>query len=165
MGAGRKAEQMTMTLVETMECWTLNQFEPVLEAESWFKREGFPAEGYPHFDSFDANWLTPWLDAHDTPELRVAVAESIERQLRGRVGREAIAKSLADRFKVIPDMRWDHKEYIYAGNRAISVWTVKGKGATGEDLNYEGCDIYTFRGGKICGKNTFWKIVENKDRL
>ena len=91
MGAGRKAEQMTMTLVETMECWTLNQFEPVLEAESWFKREGFPAEGYPHFDSFDANWLTPWLDAHDTPELRVAVAESIERQLRGRVGREAIA--------------------------------------------------------------------------
>ena len=82
---------MTMTLVETMECWTLNQFEPVLEAESWFKREGFPAEGYPHFDSFDANWLTPWLDAHDTPELRVAVAESIERQLRGRVGREAIA--------------------------------------------------------------------------
>jgi len=91
MGAGRKAEQMTMTRVETMECWTLNQFEPVLEAESWFKREGFPAEGYPHFDSFDANWLTPWLDAHDTPELRVAVAESIERQLRGRVGREAIA--------------------------------------------------------------------------
>ena len=21
-------------------------------------------------------------------------------------------------------MRWDHKEYIFAGNRAISVWTV-----------------------------------------
>ena len=40
-------------------------------------------------------------------------------------------------------MRWDHKEYIYAGNRAISVWTVKGKGADGEDLNYQGCDIYT----------------------
>jgi ketosteroid isomerase-like protein len=65
----------------------------------------------------------------------------------------------------VPDMRWDHKEYIFAGNRAISVWMVKGKGADGEDLNYEGCDIYTFRGGKICAKNTFWKMVEHKARL
>jgi taurine dehydrogenase small subunit len=62
-------------------------------------------------------------------------------------------------------MRWDHKEYIYAGNRAISVWTVRGKGADGEGLNYQGCDIYTFRGGKICAKDTYWKIVEHKDRL
>ena len=84
---------------------------------------------------------------------------------RTLAGKETIRKALADRFKVIPDMRWDHKEYIFAGNRAVSVWTVKGKGASGEDLNYEGCDIYTFRGGKICAKNTFWKIVEHKDRL
>ena len=80
-------------------------------------------------------------------------------------GRETIRSTLAARFKVIPDMRWDHKEYIYAGNRAISVWTVRGKGGDGEDLNYQGCDIYTFRGGKICAKDTYWKIVEHKDRL
>jgi ketosteroid isomerase-like protein len=84
---------------------------------------------------------------------------------RTLAGKETIRQTLAARFKVIPDMRWDHKEYIYAGNRAISVWTVKGKGADGEDLNYQGCDIYTFRGGKICAKDTYWKIVEQKDRL
>ena len=39
------------------------------------------------------------------------------------------------------------------------------KGADGEELNYQGCDIYTFRGGKICAKDTYWKIVEHKDRL
>lgn len=88
--------------------------------------------------------------------------EPVGRTLKGR---ETIRKALADRFKVIPDMRWEHKEHIYAGNRAISVWTVKGKGTTGEDLNYEGCDIYTIKGGKIVAKNTFWKIVEHKDRL
>ncbi|MFI5001039.1 MAG: nuclear transport factor 2 family protein, partial [Reyranellales bacterium] len=65
----------------------------------------------------------------------------------------------------IPDMRWDHKEHIYLGNRAVSVWTVRGKSADGEDLNYQGCDIYTFRGGKICAKDTYWKIVEHKERL
>ena len=88
--------------------------------------------------------------------------EPVGRTLKGK---ETIRKTLADRFKVIPDMRWDHKEYIYAGNRAISIWTVRGKGADGEDLNYQGCDIYTFRGGKICAKDTYWKIVEHKDRL
>lgn len=84
---------------------------------------------------------------------------------RTLAGKETIRKALADRFKVIPDMRWDHKEYVYAGDRAISVWTVRGKGADGEDLNYQGCDIYTFRDGKIFRKDTYWKIVEQKNRL
>jgi ketosteroid isomerase-like protein len=88
--------------------------------------------------------------------------EPAGRTLRGK---EMIRKTLADRFKVIPDMRWDHKQYILAGSRAISVWTVRGKGSDGEDLNYQGCDIYEFRGGKIQTKDTYWKIVEHKDRL
>ena len=88
--------------------------------------------------------------------------EPVGRTLKGR---ETIRKTLAERFKVIPDMRWDHKEYIYAGSRAISVWTVRGKGADGEALNYQGCDIYTFKDDKIVHKNTFWKQVDKKDRL
>jgi ketosteroid isomerase-like protein len=54
-------------------------------------------------------------------------------------------------------MRWENEEYILADDRAISVWTVRGKSADGEDLNYQGCDIYTFKGDKIIHKNTFWK--------
>jgi ketosteroid isomerase-like protein len=88
--------------------------------------------------------------------------ESVGRTLKGKA---AIRKALADRFKQIPDMRWENEEYILAGNRAISVWTVKGKGADGEELNYQGCDIYTFKDDKIVHKNTFWKQVEHKDRL
>jgi ketosteroid isomerase-like protein len=88
--------------------------------------------------------------------------EPTGRPLRGKA---AIRQALADRFKVIPDMRWEHKEHFIAGNRGVSVWTVKGKSADGEELNYEGCDLYTFQGDKIREKNTFWKIVERKDRL
>ena len=57
-------------------------------------------------------------------------------------GQAAIRKVLVDRFKVISGMRWD-----------------------GEALNYQGCDIYEFRGDKILNKDTYWKIVEQKDRL
>ena len=93
--------------------------------------------------------------------------EPVGRTLRGR---ETIRKALADRFAQIPDMRWENEEYILApganNDRAISVWTVCGKSADGEALNYQGCDIYTFnKDDKIVHKNTFWKQVENKDRL
>ena len=88
--------------------------------------------------------------------------EAVGRTLKGKV---AIRKALADRFKQIPDMRWENEEYILAGDRAISIWTVRGRGTDGEELNYQGCDIYRFRGDKIIHKNTFWKIVEQRDRL
>src|SRR5690348_7831699 len=103
--------------------------------------------------------------SHFTDDATFWLARGPEPVGRTLKGKETIRRTLAERFKVIPDMRWDHKEYIYAGNRAISVWTVKGKGADGEDLNYQGCDIYTFRGGKISAKDTYWKMVEHKDRL
>jgi ketosteroid isomerase-like protein len=80
-------------------------------------------------------------------------------------GRDAIRRVLAARFKVIPDMRWDHVDVFIAGQRAVSVWTVTGVGQDGERLNYRGCDIYEFRGDKILHKDTYWKIVEQADRL
>ena len=92
--------------------------------------------------------------------------ESVGRTLAGR---PAIRKALADRFVQIPDMRWENEEYILApgadADRAISVWTVRGKSSDGEALDYQGCDIYTFKGDKIVHKNTFWKQVEHRDRL
>ena len=89
--------------------------------------------------------------------------ETVGRTLAGKA---AIKQALADRFVQIPDMRWENEEYILAGpDKAISLWTARGKGSDGEDLDYQGCDIYRFQGDKIIHKNTFWKIVEHKDRL
>jgi ketosteroid isomerase-like protein len=89
--------------------------------------------------------------------------EAVGRTLTGKA---AIRKALADRFVQIPDMRWENEEYILAGDRAISLWAVRGQGADGETLNYQGCDIYRFGADdKIVHKNTFWKQVEHKERL
>jgi len=76
--------------------------------------------------------------------------ERVGRTLRGRA---AIRQALADRFRQIPDMRWENEEYVLAGDdKAISLWTVRGKGSDGEDLDYQGCDIYRFGpDGKIVG--------------
>jgi ketosteroid isomerase-like protein len=80
-------------------------------------------------------------------------------------GKAAIGKILADRFQVISDMRWDHVDHFVTGDRAVTVWMVTGTGADGEKLNYQGCDLYQFRGDKILHKDTYWKLVEQRDRL
>ena len=103
--------------------------------------------------------------SHFTDDATFWLARGPEPGGRTLSGKAAIRKALADRFKVIPDMRWDHKEHILAGDRAISVWTVRGTGADGEKLDYQGCDIYTFKDDKIVHKNTFWKIVQNRELL
>ena len=44
-------------------------------------------------------------------------------------------------------------------------WTRRPAGSDGERLNYQGCDIYEFRGDKILNKDTYWKRVEQDGRL
>jgi taurine dehydrogenase small subunit len=80
-------------------------------------------------------------------------------------GQAAVRKVLADRFTVITDMRWEHVDQMITGNRAVTVWMVTGHGKDGETLNYRGCDLYEFRGDKILNKDTYWKLVEQADRL
>ena len=58
-------------------------------------------------------------------------------------------------------MRWDHVDAFVTGNRAVTVWMV----TDGERLNYRGCDLHEFRGDKILNKDTYWKLVEQADRL
>lgn len=100
--------------------------------------------------------------ADDATFLMARGPEPCGRRVRGK---EAIKTVLAERFKVIRDMRWDHIDHFVAGNRAVSVWMVKGTGTDGEVLNYQGCDLYEFRGDKILNKDTYWKLVEHRDRL
>ncbi|MBV8848912.1 MAG: nuclear transport factor 2 family protein [Methylobacteriaceae bacterium] len=73
-------------------------------------------------------------------------------------GKEAVRKYLADRFKVIPDMRWiPTYDHVY-DNKAVSVWMVKGTSANGEIIDAQGCDLWEFRGDKVLNKDTYWKI-------
>ncbi len=77
-------------------------------------------------------------------------------------GKQAIGDVLRARYAVIPDMRWvDMQHFIDAdGNRACSEWTVKGTPGEGPPLDYLGCDLWTFRDGRITKKDTYWKYID-----
>ena len=113
------------------------------------------------FNSRDVHRIMAFF-ADDCTFLMARGPEADGRRVRGK---DAVRRVLADRFKVIPDMRWDHVDAFICGNRAVSVWMVTGQGKDGERLNYRGCDIYEFRGDKILNKDTYWKRVEQDGRL
>jgi len=113
------------------------------------------------FNSRDVDRIVAFF-ADDCTFLMARGPEAVGRRVHGK---DAVRRVLADRFKVIPDMRWDHVDDFICGNRAVSVWMVTGQGKDGERLNYRGCDIYEFRGDKILNKDTYWKLVEQADRL
>jgi ketosteroid isomerase-like protein len=113
------------------------------------------------FNSRDVDRILAFF-ADDATFLMARGPEACGRLVKGKA---AIGGVLADRFKVISDMRWDHIDHFVTGDRAVSVWTVTGRGADGERLNYQGCDLYRFRGDKILHKDTYWKLVEQRDRL
>ena len=113
------------------------------------------------FNARDVDRIAAFF-AEDATFMMARGPESCGRRVHGK---EAIRKVLADRFTVIPNMRWDHIDVFIAGPRAVSVWMVRGEGQDGEKLEYQGCDIYEFRGDKILNKDTYWKIVEQRDRL
>ena len=113
------------------------------------------------FNARDVDQIMSFF-ADDATFLMARGPEPCGRRVRGKA---AIARVLTDRFAVISGMRWDHIDHFVAGDRAVSVWTVTGRAADGERLEYQGCDIYRFRGDKIADKDTYWKLVEHRDRL
>ena len=74
------------------------------------------------------------------------------------VGREAIREAFAGRFSGIPDVRYQADEHLVDGDRGASEWTLSGTTTDGQRIEVRGCDLWTFRAGKIVKKDSFWKI-------
>jgi len=76
------------------------------------------------------------------------------------IGKDEIRGVLAERFQAIPDMRWVGCTNWVSGERAVSEWTVQGTAASGERLDWLGCDLWEFRDGLVAKKDTYWKRID-----
>ena len=73
-------------------------------------------------------------------------------------GKEAVREGLAARFAGIPDVHYGADEHFVSGDRGASEWTLTGTTTEGERIEVRGCDLWTFRDGKISRKDSYWKI-------
>jgi steroid delta-isomerase-like uncharacterized protein len=77
-------------------------------------------------------------------------------------GKAQVREALAGRFKGIPDVHYgEDRHWVSAyGDAGVSEWTLTGTTTTGVKLKVRGCDLWTFREGKVTRKDSYWKIVE-----
>lgn len=74
------------------------------------------------------------------------------------IGKEAVREGLAARFAGLPDVSYGEDSHFVAGNRGVSEWTLRGTTLQGERIEVRGCDLWTFRDGKVATKDSYWKI-------
>lgn len=72
-------------------------------------------------------------------------------------GREAVRAAFEDVWATFPDAHWGGARHFVCGDRGVSEWTFTGTRADGTRVEVRGCDLFTFRNGKIALKNSYRK--------
>jgi ketosteroid isomerase-like protein len=93
------------------------------------------------------------------------VEDCIYRTPRGRrpwggnvTGSADVRVAFERQFGRFQDARYVDDSHWVSGGRGVSEWTIVGTTRNGESAELWGCDLWTFREGKIAVRNTFWKI-------
>ena len=73
------------------------------------------------------------------------------------VGTEAVRAGYAEVWATYPDAQWNSPRHFVVGDRGVSEWTFTGTRADGTRVEVNGCDVFTFRDGKIAVKNSYRK--------
>ena len=63
----------------------------------------------------------------------------------------------AEVLTTFPDAQWSNARHFVQGERGVSEWTFTGTRADGTRVEVHGCDLFTFRDGKIALKNSYRK--------
>ena len=73
------------------------------------------------------------------------------------VGHDAVRAGFAAVWATFPDAHWGNARHFIVGERGVSEWTFTGTRSDGAYVEVHGCDLFTFRGGKIALKNSYRK--------
>ncbi|MFQ6028461.1 MAG: nuclear transport factor 2 family protein [Dehalococcoidia bacterium] len=72
-------------------------------------------------------------------------------------GHEAVREGFANAWESFPNAQWLGARHFIVGSRGVSEWTFTGTNKDGQKVEVNGCDVFTFRDGKILVKNSYRK--------
>ena len=72
-------------------------------------------------------------------------------------GRDQVRNGFAKIWAVCPDAKFGEARNFVCGDRGVSEWVFTGTTVDGQRIETNGCDIFTFRNGKIAVKDAFRK--------
>lgn len=72
-------------------------------------------------------------------------------------GAPAVRRAFEDVWATFPDAQWRGAHHFVSGDRGVSEWVFTGTRQDGRRVEVQGCDLFTFRDGKIRVKNSYRK--------
>ena len=72
-------------------------------------------------------------------------------------GSSNVKKAFEQVFTTFPDAKWSNATHFIVGDRGVSEWVFSGTKTDGTRVEVMGCDLFTFRDGKIAVKNSYRK--------
>lgn len=122
--------------------------------------DGISARRLALLDRFLAAW-----NARDVDGLMACMAQecafhaSAGPDAEGRkfVGRDAVRASYAALFDTFPMAAWTRGSHAVSGDTGLSSWRFVGTNASGQQVDVDGCDIFTFAGDLIALKDSYRK--------
>jgi len=73
------------------------------------------------------------------------------------VGHDAVRAAFEEVWATFPDAHWGNARHFVQGDRGVSEWTFTGTSRDGRRVEVNGCDLFTFRDGRIAVKNSYRK--------
>lgn len=73
------------------------------------------------------------------------------------IGQQQVAKAFEEVFVTYPDAQWSNATHFISGDRGLSEWIFTGTKSDGTKVEVTGCDVFTFKDGKIAIKNSYRK--------
>jgi ketosteroid isomerase-like protein len=73
------------------------------------------------------------------------------------MGQDEVRRGVDEVFATFPDAQWNGTRHFVAGDRGVSEWVFTATSPDGSRVEVQGCDVFTFRDGKIAVKNSYRK--------
>ena len=73
------------------------------------------------------------------------------------IGQKEVKLAFENVFAIFPDVHWGNSRHFISGSRGFSEWVFTGTKSDGTRVEVTGCDLFTFKDGKIAVKNSYRK--------
>jgi ketosteroid isomerase-like protein len=107
-------------------------------------------------DAFNAHDIKAIM-FHMTDDCVFQASAGIELDGEKFTGQKQVKKAFENVFATFPDAHWGNPRHFILGNRGFSEWIFTGTKLDGTKVEVTGCDLFTFKEGKIAIKNSYRK--------
>lgn len=115
--------------------------------------EGFLQSFADAFNAHDINAIM----SHMTEDCVFEASAGPDADGQKFVGKPQVRKAFEDVFATFPDAHWGNPRHFILGDRGFTEWVFTGSRNDGTQVEVTGCDLFTFKDGKIAIKNSYRK--------